>query len=67
MAFETEIKISVFPDPDYYFEVVASSEEIYISSTADDSISTVIGFGSIEEMESVANAMLTVVKMRKTN
>ena len=65
---ESSIQITVYADQDYKY-VVSSGDIIYITyvETNDPSNNSKveISFGSIEEMEAVANAMLKVVKMSK--
>ena len=58
----TNTTIVVRPDEPYYFKVVENVDEIMLQSFDDahDNTSTVY-FGSVEEMEAVANAMLKLV------
>jgi hypothetical protein len=65
MAIETGITLTVYADPDYRFEVEVSDEYsvTYIDGQVDQRIN--IGFGSLEEMEAVAQAMLKAVKLAK--
>jgi hypothetical protein len=69
MTIETSITISVYPDPDYHFEVLAGdvikveyvehSNEVHAERRFD------VSFGSLDEMEAVAHAMLKVVAMSR--
>lgn len=63
----TDITISVYPDPDYHFEVHAGDtiqvtyvEHLHEHNVASERRSDV-SFGSLDEMEAVAKAMLKVV------
>ena len=66
MNIETSITISIHPDEDYHFEVHAGDvikveyiEHSQINNGAERRFD--IAFGSLEEMEAVAKAMLRVV------
>jgi hypothetical protein len=63
---ETDITINVYPDPNYHFEVTSSDairvtyvERINMEHRFD------ISFGSLDEMEAVAIAMLKVVALSR--
>lgn len=61
MTVETSLTITVTPDPDYKFDVYVSTDELYVtySETARGLKQyQPISFGSREEMEAVAKAML---------
>lgn len=58
--------IVVHPDEPYYFKVVESTDEIRLQSFDDvDENTSTIYFGSVEEMEAVANAMLKLVRIAR--
>lgn len=66
MNIETDITISVYPDSDYHFEVTAG--DMFRVEYHEHNISGVtsqVAFGSLDEMEAVANAMLKVVALRR--
>lgn len=62
---ETSITIKVFPDPDYHFEVSAGDvimvEYVEHAREGSEERRFDVSFGSIKEMEAVAQAMLKVV------
>jgi hypothetical protein len=63
----TDITINVYPDPDYHFEVSAGDmiSVTYIEHinqyNLDKERRSDVSFGSLDEMEAVAKAMLKVV------
>lgn len=66
MAIETGITLTVYADPDYHFEVTVF-DELSLSYVEGDRMRENIGFGSLDEMEAVAKAMLKAVKLAKEN
>ena len=58
---DTQVTMTIYADPDYYFEV----NEYDIKYVEGDRQTIEIGFGTNEEVEAVANAMLTIVRMQK--
>jgi ribosomal protein L11 len=67
MSIETSVTIGVYPDHSYNYDVYVGEE--YSLIYKEDDIETrerkeraTIGFGSIEEMEAVARAMLRAVQ-----
>lgn len=67
MTIETGVTFTVYADPDYHFEVEASDE--YSVTYVDHQVSQKvnIGFGSLDEMEAVARAMLKAVSVAKNS
>ena len=63
----TDITINVYADPDYHFEVQAGDviSVRYVEHVSGDNLATDrrsdVSFGSLDEMEAVAKAMLKVV------
>ena len=58
--------IVVHPDEPYYFKVVGNEDEIKLQNFDDvDEVTSAIYFGSVEEMEAVANAMLKLVRIAR--
>lgn len=65
MTIETGVEVTLYADPDYKF-VVFASDQLGVSYVEDGRDSPVdIGFGSLEEMEAVARAMLKVVEFSR--
>lgn len=65
MSCETGVQLTVYADHDYRF-VVSGPDELmleYVEEGRDNK--PYISFGSLEEMESVAKAMLTVVRLAR--
>lgn len=64
-TYETSITVSVYVDPDYHYEVSAGDmlEVIYVENNTNHK--TAISFGSVDEMEEVAKAILKVVALSK--
>lgn len=68
MSIETSVTIGVYPDHSYNYEVYVDGEELSLIykedniETRERKERTRIGFGSIEEMEAVAQAMLRAVR-----
>ena len=63
---ETNIVLSVCPDPDYHFDVsVADELSVTYVEHGRETANSSVSFGSLEEMEAVAKAMLRVVKLAK--
>ena len=65
MMIETGVEVTVYTDEDYKFVVYASDQlgVSYVEDGRDNPID--IGFGSLEEMEAVARAMLKVVEFAR--
>ncbi len=67
---ETSITISVYPDPDYHFEVhagdVINVEYVEHGRNGTEDRRVDVAFGSLDEMEAVAKAMLKVVANSRT-
>jgi hypothetical protein len=69
--FETSVTVSVYPDPDYHFEISAGDmiKVEYVDHSQGASKSNErrfdISFGSLDEMEAVAQAMLKAVKNQR--
>lgn len=59
-----KIDITVGDDPDYNY-IVTVDEEGYGLTYVQNGLMSSISFGSIAEMQQVANAMLSVVKLSK--
>jgi len=63
----TDITINVYTDPDYHFEVHAGDtiQVTYVEHINEHNITSErrsdVSFGSLDEMEAVAKAMLKVV------
>ncbi len=65
MAIETGLVITVYADHDYSF-VVAQDAVTYKEDCGDGGVHTVeISFGSIDEMEATAKAMLKMVEFQR--
>jgi hypothetical protein len=62
---ETGITLEVYADPEYFYEVHLGGEYTLTYKETDLNIKTILGFGSLEEMEAVANAMLKAVKIKR--
>jgi len=68
MSIETTMTVTVTPDPDYRFDVYVAEDELYVEYVqAFKSVNGMetrksIGFGSRDEMEAVALAMLQALK-----
>ena len=63
---ETKTTITVYSDTDdYEYQVEAGPEILSVSYTEYKQTPVSISFGSIEEMESVAKAMLKLVKLHR--
>jgi len=67
MTIATSLTISVYPDPDYHFEISAADDEINLRYFEGKPrvVERELAFASLEEMEAVAHAMLDVVAARK--
>lgn len=61
---EKGITITVYADYDYFYEVVLhpESQSLNYHEVGNSSASCRVSFGSIEQMEAVAKAMLQTVK-----
>lgn len=64
MAIETGVTLSVYADHDYRFDVEVSDEfsVVYVENGKEGSR---VSFGSLDEMEAVAKAMLKAIKLAK--
>jgi hypothetical protein len=64
---ETGVTFTVYANPDYHFEVEASDE--YGVTYVDHQITqrVTVSFGSLDEMEAVARAMLKAVSVAKNS
>ncbi len=64
---ETGITITVYADLDYHYEIVDEEllEVRYVERGRE--ASSAVGFGSVDEMEAVAKAMLKVVQIKREN
>lgn len=63
-----EYQIHVQPDDDYYYQVTVNEslfEVSYFEVYNESGPRQTLSFGSIQEMEAVANAMLKTIKMLK--
>ena len=62
----TNTTIVVRSDEPYYFKVVESADELKLQFFDDvDENTSTIYFGSVEEMEAVANAMLKLARIAR--
>ena len=62
----TSTTFVVRSDEPYYFKVVGNEDEIKLQNFDDvDEVTSAIYFGSVEEMEAVANAMLKLVRIAR--
>jgi len=59
------IELGVRCDLDYHYKVILSESYELVYTENDGRISSNIGFGSLDEMESVARAMLKAVQMAR--
>ena len=65
MSCETGVQLTVYADHDYRFRV-SGPDELLLEYLEDGRSETpMISFGSLEEMEAVAKAMLTVVRLAR--
>lgn len=56
---EKAVTVAVYPEEDYYFEVMVAAEELNIVCREKDGLATQqVSFGSREEMRAVAGAIL---------
>jgi hypothetical protein len=60
---ETGITLSIYPGDGYHYDVVANIDEIAVVYKDDDVEKTRVSFGTIEEMEAVAKAMLRAAQL----
>lgn len=70
MALETGITLTVYADQDYSYDVKVNASTIsvnYVESRLTRDRDTELRFGSLEEMEAVAKAMLKAVKLAEGN
>lgn len=58
MMIEKAVTIAVYPEEDYYFEVMVAAEELNIVCKEKDGRWQQVNFGSREEMRAVAGAIL---------
>ena len=70
MTIETTITIAVYPDPEYHFEVSAGDtiQVTYIERANKNHYERRcdVTFGSLDEMEAVAKAMLKVIAVAQS-
>ena len=60
---ETGITLSIYPEDDYHYDVVANIEDISLIYKEQGVEKTRVAFGNIEEMEAVAKAMLRAAQL----
>ena len=60
---ETRITLSVYPDDDYHYDVVADIDSISLIYNEKGLEKSRISFGTIEEIEAVAKAMLRAAQL----
>lgn len=66
MSIVFDTRINVFPDPDYHYEISVSDEQLNLTyHEGDDDHTRSLNFGSIEEMQAVAEAMLRAIRTHK--
>lgn len=65
MNIQTGITVEVFPDSEYRYEVSVNDELISLNYF-EEGQEREIAFGSLDELEAVANAMLKVAKFYKS-
>jgi hypothetical protein len=66
MNIVTDTVINVYSDSEYHYSALVSDEELGVTYTeTDGERKKEISFGSIEEMEAVANAMLRAVRTHR--
>ena len=67
MKIETGITLTVYADHDYHFDVSVLSDEMSVTyvEAEFDTHGQRLSFGSIEEMQAVAHAMLKAIELRK--
>lgn len=64
-TFNTEVSIVVNADIEYQYKVMSSDDVIELQYNQFDGKETSISFGTHEELEAVANAMLQIVQFAK--
>ena len=65
MSIATGITLTVYADQDYRYNIEVSDEMALVYEEDGREQDLRIGFGSLNEMEAVANAMLRAVKLAK--
>jgi hypothetical protein len=65
MTIETGITLTVYADADYWYEVDIAEELTLTYKERGREVDIRLGFGSLDEMEAVARAMLKAVKLAK--
>jgi hypothetical protein len=60
---ETGITLSIYPDDSYHYDAVANIDEIAVVYKENGVEKTRVAFGTIEEMEALAKAMLRVLNL----
>ena len=60
---ETGITLSVYPGDGYHYDIVVNIEDIELVYKEDDVEKSRVAFGTIEEMEAVAKAMLRAAQL----
>ena len=65
MSIATGITLTVYVDHDYRYNIEVSDEMALVYEEDGREQDLRIGFGSLNEMEAVANAMLRAVKLAK--
>jgi hypothetical protein len=60
---ETGITLSIYPEDDYHYDVDVHLDEIAVVYNESGIEKSRMSFGSIEEMEAVARAMLRAVQL----
>lgn len=63
MNIEIERCIKIFADPEYHYEVIRGETQLMLVYKEKGGEPVCISFGSVQEMEAVANAMLQVVQV----
>ena len=62
---ETGVTITVYADEDYRYIIGSAPDKLELLYAEDSGNHSSVTFGSIEEMEAVAQAMLKAVKLAK--
>lgn len=60
---ETGITLSIYPDHDYHYDVDVHLHDIAVIYKENGAEKSRLSFGSIEEMEAVARAMLRAAQL----
>lgn len=59
---EKAVEFKVYPDPEYHYAVAADLSSLTVTYFEKNEVRQTVSFGSVEEMEAVAQAMLLAVK-----